>query len=243
MPPSAAPAGRAPRAAARDRRRRARARPRRASSRARRARRARRGAVARRAAALGTPAPSFSFSSSTTRCAVFLPMPGIASKRAVSSSAIARRSSAGVEPGDDRERDLRPDAGDGEQSWTKSSRSLGVREAVQLQRVLADVEVRLDRHLVAPSPREARAASPGRGSRRRRRRARARRRDGRRACPRSRAITRPPSRSGGASAWQIATASASAAWSASAARRARGSPSPSAAPAPSRRGRSRRPPA
>ena len=45
-----------------------------------------------------TAVPSFSLSSSTTRCAVFLPMPGIASKRAVSSSAIARRSSVGVEP-------------------------------------------------------------------------------------------------------------------------------------------------
>src|SRR6266511_831137 len=42
--------------------------------------------------------PIFSRSSRTTRCAVFLPMPGIASKRAVSSSAIARRSSPGVEP-------------------------------------------------------------------------------------------------------------------------------------------------
>ena len=45
-----------------------------------------------------TTEPSFSFSSSTTRCAVFLPMPGIAWKRAVSSRAIARRSSAGVAP-------------------------------------------------------------------------------------------------------------------------------------------------
>src|SRR6266571_5577434 len=42
--------------------------------------------------------PSFSFSSSTIRSAVFLPMPGIAWKRAVSSSTIARRSSAAGEP-------------------------------------------------------------------------------------------------------------------------------------------------
>ena len=42
--------------------------------------------------------PSLSFSSMTTRCAVFRPMPGIASNRARSSRAIARRSSAGGEP-------------------------------------------------------------------------------------------------------------------------------------------------
>src|SRR5581483_9699366 len=41
---------------------------------------------------------SFSFSSSTTRCAVLSPMPGIAWNRFTSSRAIARRSSAGVEP-------------------------------------------------------------------------------------------------------------------------------------------------
>src|SRR4051794_37116822 len=41
---------------------------------------------------------SFSFSSSTTRCAVFRPIPGIAWNRFTSSRAIARRSSAGVEP-------------------------------------------------------------------------------------------------------------------------------------------------
>ena len=63
--------------------------------------------AARRPDGAGSTAPSFSFSSSTTRCAVFLPIPGIASKRAVSSSAIARRSSAGRRAGDDRERDLR----------------------------------------------------------------------------------------------------------------------------------------
>src|SRR3989441_2098810 len=49
-------------------------------------------------AALGSIAPIFSFSSSTTRSAVFLPIPGIAWKRAMSSRAIARRSSAGGEP-------------------------------------------------------------------------------------------------------------------------------------------------
>ena len=43
--------------------------------------------------------PSFSFSSSTTRCAVFLPTPGIAIEpRRVARATIARRSSAGVEP-------------------------------------------------------------------------------------------------------------------------------------------------
>ena len=46
----------------------------------------------------GSSAPSFSFSSSTIRSAVFLPIPGMAWKRAVSSSTIARRSSAAGEP-------------------------------------------------------------------------------------------------------------------------------------------------
>ena len=60
-------------------------------------------------------APSLSFSSITTRCAVLRPMPGIASKRARSSRAIARRSSARRRAGDDRERHLRADPGDAEQ--------------------------------------------------------------------------------------------------------------------------------
>ena len=94
-------------------------------------------------------------------------MPGIASKRAVSSSAIARRSSAGVEPGDDRERDLRPDAVDGEQLHEELA-LVGVGEAVELQRVLADVQVRLDRHLAAAVARRERARRRvRRGSRRR----------------------------------------------------------------------------
>ena len=45
-----------------------------------------------------TTAPSFSFSSSTIRSAVFLPMPGMAWKRTVSSRTIARRSSSTGEP-------------------------------------------------------------------------------------------------------------------------------------------------
>ena len=90
--------------------------------------------------AASTPTPTFSFSSSTTRCAVFLPIPGIASNRAVSSSTIARRSSSADEPGDDRERDLRPDAADGEQVLEQLA--LGrVGEPVELERVLADVQV------------------------------------------------------------------------------------------------------
>ena len=64
-------------AAAPGRRRRARARRRPATSRARRARRGRRASPASpTAASVGSASPSFSFSSSTTRCAVFLPMPG-----------------------------------------------------------------------------------------------------------------------------------------------------------------------
>ena len=92
----------------------------------------------RTGAGASTPAPSFSFSSSTTRCAVFLPMPGIASKRAVSSSAIARRSSRGRGAGDDRERDLRADAVHAQQVDEEVALARGG-EAVELERVLADV--------------------------------------------------------------------------------------------------------
>ena len=143
--------------------RRARARRRRPSSRARRARRGRRDPHRRRARR--RPSPSFSFSSSTTRCAVFLPMPGIASKRAVSSSAIARRSSARRRAGDDRERDLRPDAVDAEQvdeevALLASSRS---RRAAARPRARGGTS----RPSARPRRGAAPTASPGRGSRRR----------------------------------------------------------------------------
>ena len=46
----------------------------------------------------GSSAPSFSFSSSTIRSAVFLPTPGTAWKRAASWSTIARRRSAAGAP-------------------------------------------------------------------------------------------------------------------------------------------------
>ena len=48
--------------------------------------------------------------------------------------------------GDDRERDLRADPAD-RQQMDEELALVGVGEAVELQRVLADVEVRLDRHL------------------------------------------------------------------------------------------------
>ena len=86
----------------------------------------------RRPAARPGRSPIFSFSSSTTRCAVFLPIPGIASNRAVSSSTIARRSSADGRAGDDRERHLRPDAADRDQ----------VLEQLALRRVGEPVELR-----------------------------------------------------------------------------------------------------
>ena len=152
-------------------------RARRARPRARRSSRPRRTRIRRR--------PIFSFSSSTIRSAVFLPMPGMVWKRAVSSRAIARRSSSRRRAGDDRERNLRPDTVDGEQLLEQLS--LGaVGEPVELHRVLAHVQVRLDRDLLAPSARCTAAVSPRRDSRRRRRRARAlrRRRDGLAAQPR-----------------------------------------------------------
>ena len=138
-------------------------------------------------------------------------MPGIASNRAVSSRAIARRSSAGVEPGDDRERDLRADARDRQQLLEELS--LGrVGEAVELKGVLADVKVRLDRRLLRAS---------GLGERARRRldeiadaadvehEAVGPAPDGLAAELRDHDATCLSS--GGASAWQMATASASAA--------------------------------
>src|SRR5207248_5692841 len=64
----------------------------------------------------------------------------------------------GRRAGDDRERDLRPDAGDGEEV-DKQLPLAAVGEAVELEDVLADVEVRLDRDLVGGL-----ALSDGRGS-------------------------------------------------------------------------------
>ena len=226
MPLSSAPSAPAPRPAATRRRPRARARRRRGTSRARRGRRARaarRQPPHRRRRARA----SLSFSSITTRCAVLRPMPGIASKRARSSRAIARRSSAGGEPETIASATFGPDPGDAEQQLEQVA-LVGRGEAVELQRVLADMEVGLDRDLLADA-RRAPAASPRRGSRPRRRRSAARPRP-RRERPRRRAISVSRQviaqgtagggrlypairRSGGASAWQIATASASAAWS------------------------------
>ena len=154
------------------RRRRARARRRRPTSRARRARRGP-AAPRRRGGARRRPTPSFSFSSSTTRCAVFLPMPGIASKRAVSSRAIARRSS----PAASRRRSrARPSA-------RRPRRRAGARTAsaprrTRTRRAGARPRGRGGRSRPS-SPPPTRAlhapASPRRGSRRRRRRRRGRR--------------------------------------------------------------------
>ena len=126
MLPSAALAAHAPRASRSHRSARARARRRRASSRARRARRARRRGRRRRRrrrpARSTTDAASFSFSSSTMRSAVFLPMPGIAWKRAVSSRTIARRSSSAGEPETIASATFGPMPFT-DRSWMKSSRS------------------------------------------------------------------------------------------------------------------------
>ena len=69
-----------------------------------------------------TAAASFSFSSSTMRSAVFLPMPGIAWKRAVSSRTIARRSSSAGEPETIASATFGPTPFT-ERSWMNSSRS------------------------------------------------------------------------------------------------------------------------
>ena len=73
----------------------------------------------------------------------------------------------GGRPGDDRERDLRADPADREQLREELALR-GVREAVELERVLADMEKGLHADLTARlGPPHARRASPRRGSRRR----------------------------------------------------------------------------
>ena len=75
-------------------------------------------------------------------------MPGIAWKRAVSSRTIARRSSAGVEPETIASATFGPTPFTVEQLHEQLAlRAVG--EPVQLERVLADVQVRLDGHLLA----------------------------------------------------------------------------------------------
>ena len=171
--------------------------------------------------------PSLSFSSITTRCAVFRPMPGIASKRARSSRAIARRSSAGGDPETIASATFGP-IPETPSSSSNSSRSSARGEAVELERVLADVQVGLDGRLLAdarvhPRRRRDEVADAADVDHEPGRRARG---DGT-AQPRDHAglsaeessqptgrlqggRTQPAiRRSGGASAWQIATASAS----------------------------------
>ena len=77
------------------------------------------------------------------RSAVFLPTPGIAWKRAVSWSTIARRRSAAGEPETIASATFGPDPRHRQQM--EEELALGrVGEAVELKRVLADVQVRLD---------------------------------------------------------------------------------------------------
>ena len=159
-----APAARAPRAAARGRRPRARARPRRAGSRARRARRGRRDPSPARATSAAVP--SFSFSSSTTRCGRLL---ADAWNRLEARGVLERDRAAqvgGRRAGDDRERHLRADAVDAEQvheevALLASSRS---------RRAAARPRGR-GRYVSTVSSSRSRGAaptaSPGRGSRRR----------------------------------------------------------------------------
>ena len=104
--------------------------------------------------ATGTASAIEPSSSSTIRSAVFLPMPGIAWKRAESLERDRALELLRRRARDDGERDLRPDAAHAEE--LDEQRALGgVGEAVELERVLADVEVRLDRHLGAPSARRS----------------------------------------------------------------------------------------
>ena len=106
----------------------------------------------RRARRACPSAPSRRAARSCARC------PGIASKRARSSRAIARRSSAGGEPETIASATFGPIPVTPSSS-SKSSRSSARREAVELQRVLADVEVGLDRHLLADARRVTRGVA------------------------------------------------------------------------------------
>ena len=82
--------------------------------------------------------PSFSFSSSTTRSAVFFPTPGMAMKRAVSPRTIDAPKLGRRRAGDDQQRDLRPHAGDRQQLLEELALG-GLGEAVELEHVLAHV--------------------------------------------------------------------------------------------------------
>ena len=135
----------------------------------------------------------------------------------MSSSAIARRSSAGDEPETIPSATFGPDAVHGQQLGEELALG-GVGEAVQLQRVLAHVEVGLDDDLLllagvgglaergrggrdeitdaAHLDHEPVGGAPDRPP----------------SQPRDHALSSAIRRSGGASAWQIATASASEAW-------------------------------
>ena len=182
-------------------------------------------------------APACRFSSITIRCASCgrcRGSPRSARGRRARSRGGARRWRRAR---DDRERHLRPDPGDAEQQLEELA-LLGAGEAVELERVVAHVEVGLDGRLLADA-RASRAASPRRGSRPRRRRARcpprcarrpcragARSRDGPQERRRERVADRDRERVGGVVGMRRLV-------------EARGSPSPSAAPAPCRRGRSR----
>ena len=154
-----------------------------------------------------------SFSSSTTRCAVFLPMPGnrleergvLADDRAAE---LGRRVA-----GDDRQRHLRAHAGDGEELLEELP-LVGVGEAVELQRPRGRAGASRRRPRRRPRTCARRMGSRAAGSRLRPPRGRARLRPATPAC-RGGARSSSGSREreqGGASAWQIATASASAAW-------------------------------
>ena len=152
---------------------------------------------------------SFSFSSSTTRCAVFSPTPGIAWKRFTSSRAIARRSSAGVEP------ETIASATFGPTPETPSSSSKSSRSSAVAKPKSASVS---SRTTVWISIVDLAVAEALHGRRRADEVADAVHVDDE---PLPRAAGDPSTQpgdhavsliSGGTSAWQIATASASAAW-------------------------------
>ena len=91
---------------------------------------------------------TFSRSSTMTRSAVRLPIPGTAWKRLASPAAIARSSSRGLPPERIAMRDLGPDAADRDQMQEEVALLLAG-EAVERHRVVADDQVRVQHRLLA----------------------------------------------------------------------------------------------
>ena len=109
-------------------------------------------------------APTFSRSSTTIRSAVRLPMPGAAWSRAGVAGRDRAQQVARRAAGEDGERHLRPDRLDADQQQEQVALLLGG-EAVELQRVVADDQVGVDRRPRSPTRGTCRSVSAETASR------------------------------------------------------------------------------